>query len=77
MPTVKHTENTFQVKIDPGDLYGPANGIYIANGVDSARTLARNWCIAGRSYSESGFHANPSKQPLATYNCDVTPPITG
>lgn len=68
---VTHTDNAFQVLIEQGNLYGPANGIYVANGVDSARTLAKNWCIAGSSYFETGFHANPSRQPLIIYNCDL------
>lgn len=66
---VTHSDTGFQVLIEQGNLYGPANGIYVANGVDSARTLAKKWCIAGSSYYETGFHANPSKQPLIVYNC--------
>lgn len=68
---VTSTNNDFQVLIEQGNLYGPANGIYVANGVDSARTLAKNWCIAGSSYYETGFQANPSKQPLIVYNCSL------
>lgn len=72
-------DNGFQVLIESGDLYGPANGIYVVKGVDSARTIAKNMCITGGSYYVSGFHANPLLQPLITYNCStvVTPPIVG
>lgn len=68
---VSHTDNGFQVLIEQGNLYGPANGIYVTNGVDSARTLAKNLCIAGSSYYDTGFHANPSTQPLIVYNCGL------
>lgn len=74
---VTHTDTNFQVLIEQGNLYGPANGIYVANGVYSARTLAKNGCIAGSSYYETSFHANPSKQPLITYDCRVLGPPLG
>lgn len=68
---VTRDDNGFQVLIESGDLYGPANGIYVVKGVDSARTIAKNMCITGGSYYESGFHANPLIQPLITYNCSL------
>lgn len=76
---VTRDDNGFQVLIESGDLYGPANGIYVVKGVDSARTVAKNMCITGGNYYESGFHANPSIQPLITYNCSSvgTPFIIG
>lgn len=51
-PTINFKDNAFQVLIEPGDLYGPENGIYVVSGVESARTIAKKSCLAGRSYYE-------------------------
>ena len=81
-PKVNLKENAFQVFIEPGNLYGPANGVYVVRGIETARTMAQKSCLAGfilegSSYYEGGFPSNPSKQQLATYSCGVTPPIIG
>lgn len=73
--SVRYTDTSFQVLIEQGNLYGPANGIYVANGVETSRTLAKNWCIAGSSYYGTSFQANPSKQPLITFDCRVLEPF--